>query len=266
MEKNLFKILESLLISAGLSQKEAQIYLILLQLPAASAIKIIAQSGFKKGNVYAILHSLETKGLVTTFKKDRKAHFRALPPEKILELIDQKAIEVNQARSGFAKILPKLSSSYKMTVGKPTIRYFEGEEGVKAAFADVYSTKDQEIWGCVDIEVAERGLKDYILPNLKPLRIKNKVWAKSFSADSQLALELEKKDQQEYRQQILLDRGKYSLPAEIDIYEDKIALMSFKKGDFTGVIIENADFAQSLRSVFKYSFERLYRPKKPTKK
>jgi sugar-specific transcriptional regulator TrmB len=260
MEKNLIKILEGLLVSAGLSEKEARVYLILLQLPEAPASKVMTKSGLKKGNTYAILHQLETKGLVTTFKKGRKAYFRAEPPAKVLQLLDQKSIEVNQAKVSFAKILPKLSSQYKMTTGKPVIRYFEGEEGVKEVFWDVYNTSDKEQWGCVDIEIAEKALKNYILPNLKPIRIKKKYWSMSFSALSPTGIELKKKDLKEYRKQILIDRKKYPLPAEIDVYEDKIAMMSFAKGEFISIIIENKDFAESLRSVFKYSFERLYSP------
>ena len=261
MEKNLIKILEGLLVSAGLSEKEARVYLILLQTAGAPATKVITKSGLKKGNTYAILNQLKTKGLVTDYKKDRKAYFRAEAPAKVLELLDQKTIEVNQARTSFAKILPKLSSSYKMAVGKPTVRYFEGEEGIKEVFNDVYNTSDKEQWGCVDIEVAEKALKNYILPNLKPLRLKKKYWTMSFSALSPTGIELKKKDLKEYRKQILIDRKKYPLPAEIDIYEDKIAMMSFRGGEFVSIIIENKDFAESLRSVFRYSFDRLYSPK-----
>jgi len=260
MEKNLVKLLEGLLVSAGLSEKESRLYLILLKVSETSASEIVHQSGLKKGNVYQLLHSLEDKGLATSFKKGRKAHFRAEAPSKVLQLLEQKSVEVNQAKTSFAKILPKLSSQYKMTVGKPVIRYFEGEEGVKEVYWDVYNTSDKEEWGCVDIEIAEKALKNYILPNLKPIRLKKKYWSMSFSALSPTGIELKKKDLQEYRKQILLDRNKYPLPAEIDIYEDKIAMMSFRGGEFIGIIIENKDFAQSLRSVFKYSFERLYSP------
>ena len=45
------------------------------------------------------------------------------------------------------------------------------------------------------------------------------------------------------------------MPAEIDIYEDKIAMLSFNKDDFTGLVIENKAFAQTLRSIFKIGFD-----------
>ncbi len=259
------KILEGLLISAGIAEKEAKLYLMLLEQSELPANKIISLSGLKRGNTYAILHQLEIKGLVTSFKKDRKAYFRAEPPAKVLALLEQKSVEVEQAKTSFAKMLPKLSSAYKLAVGKPVIRYFEGEEGIKEIFNEVYQTTDPCVWGCVDIDLVESALENYVLPNLLPKRIKKKSWSYSFTADTAIAREKQKHDQAELRKQILLDPKKYPLPAEIDVYEDKIALMNFRKGDFIGVIIEDKDFAQSLKSLFKFAFDRLYQEKDKTK-
>ena len=45
------------------------------------------------------------------------------------------------------------------------------------------------------------------------------------------------------------------LPAEIDVYEDKIALLSFTKGKFVGILIQNQDIATSLKTIFKLAFD-----------
>jgi sugar-specific transcriptional regulator TrmB len=208
-----------------------------------------------------VLHSLEKKGLITTFKKQRKTYFRAESPNKVLTLLEQRSVEVNQAKTSFAKILPKLTSAYKMTIGKPAVRYFEGEEGVKEVFTEVYQTKDKIVWGCVDIDRAEEGLKNYIIPNLLPLRLKQKSWSYSLTADTPTARVKKKDDAKELRKQVFLDPKKYPLPAEIDVYEDKIAMMNFRQGDFIGLVVEDRDFAQSLKSIFQFVFDRLYQEK-----
>ncbi len=75
--------------------------------------------------------------------------------------------------------------------------------------------------------------------------------ALTFFGDSPVAKELQKNDATSYRESFLLDKEEYPMPAEIDIYQDRVAMLSFKKGEFLGLVIENEDFAQSLRSIFK---------------
>lgn len=239
--------LELLLISAGLNKKEAQIYLYLLDKGPMKALNIFKALNMKKGNTYALLESLTKKGHI--FKKG--ALFIPQPPQKILKRLEDKNISLQNSLSNFKTLLPQLGSMYKLSVGKPTIRYFEGEEGIKQVFEDIYSPKQDIVYGCVDLEIADEVFPDYIIKKLIPKRIRNKVKAISFAADSPQAREISKKDKEQLRKTTLVDKKKYPLPAEIDIYEDKIAMLTFVKGEFLGLIIENKDLAESLRSIFK---------------
>ncbi len=87
------------------------------------------------------------------------------------------------------------------------------------------------------------------------MRMKNRVTAYSLIADSPQARGVKKNDKTQLRKSILIDKKKYPLPAEIDVYEEKIAMLSFNKGEFVGIIVENKDLAESLRSIFKLSFK-----------
>ena len=53
-----------------------------------------------------------------------------------------------------------------------------------------------------------------------------------------------------------MDKKTYPLPAEIDVYEDKVAMLSFAKGQFVGLLIQNKDIATSLKTIFKLAFQR----------
>ena len=48
--------------------------------------------------------------------------------------------------------------------------------------------------------------------------------------------------------------NKYNIPNEIDIYADKVALMSFT--DQIAVIIENKEIAESMRNLWKMAWDR----------
>lgn len=246
--------LELLFRHAGLSEKQAKLYRLLLLNGESRPSTLSKKSGLKRGNVYALLKDLAFRGLVTEFEKDKVTYFRPEPPEKLTALIEAREKEVAIAKSLAADLLPSLTSQWKTSVGKPVIRYYEGEAGIHEIFTDIYKPKNDNVYGCVDLEEADRAFPEHILKTLIPLRIKNKVVAYSLIADSPQARLVATQDAIHLRKTILVDKKELPLPAEIDVYEDKIAMLSFAKGEFIGILIENKDFAQSLRSIFRKAF------------
>ncbi len=239
---------------AGLSEKQAKLYRLLLIDGEARPSTLSKKSGVKRGNVYALLKDLAFRGLVTEFEKEKVTYFRPEPPEKLASLIEYQEKEAAVAKNLAAELLPGLTSQWKTAIGKPVIRYYEGEAGIHEVFKDIYAPKKDIVYGCVDLEMADRAFPEHIIKNLIPLRIRNKVVAYSLVADSPDARLVAAKDAAHLRKTILLDKTEFPLPAEIDVYEDKIAMLSFEKGEFLGIVIQNEAFAQSLRSIFKKAF------------
>jgi len=46
-------------------------------------------------------------------------------------------------------LLPQLSKQYKLSIGKPTIQYFEGKEGLVKVFQDIYAPKNEPVYGAL---------------------------------------------------------------------------------------------------------------------
>ncbi len=99
--------------------------------------------------------------------------------------------------------------------------------------------------------------------DLIPSRLKTGLAVKCIFNDTPYAKDLHQRDKKENRESLLFDSEKYPLPAEIESYEDKVALLSFKKGEFIGMIIQNEDLAITLRSILKFLFDnrKLIEPK-----
>ena len=74
----------------GLSQREISTYLALLKLGSASIRDIAAQTGINRGTTYETLKDLAGKGVVSYFPKGKRRIFSAEPPEKLLELAEEK--------------------------------------------------------------------------------------------------------------------------------------------------------------------------------
>jgi len=247
--------IKDLLTQIGLNEKEALVYLKMLELGDAPAKSIIKATGLKKGNTYDILYNLEDKGLVSKHLSNKVMIFRPAPPAQLLKLAEQQQEHIDNARRILEKKLSKLNQKYEYSVGRPIVSHFEGEDGLLEVFKDVYAKKDGPVYGCGDIDIIEATFPKHAAEKLIPLRKKNNLKAISIFTKSPLSEEYKKHDKEQNRESLLVDKKKYPLPAEIDVYEDKIAMMSFAKGKFTSIIVQNEDFATSLRSIFKLAMK-----------
>ena len=241
---------------AGLKTGEAELYDLLLQFGASSAASLVSKTKYKRGMVYKFLEDLTKKGLVSTFTKNKKTYFRPEHPHKIVDSIENTMQEAKMQMSSVQAVLPQLDEAYRMNEIRPTVQYYEGIYGIKRVFDDIYSPKTEPVYGCVDLEKSDKAVPSYVVEDLIPLRIKNKVMAISFVGNSKQAKEIHKKDGISLRKSVLLDKKQYPLPAEIDVYEDKVALLSFDKEKFAGILIQNKDIATSLKTIFKLAFEK----------
>lgn len=249
--------LELLFHHAGLVEKQAKLYRLLLTVGEGRVSVLSRRSGIKRGNVYALLRDLRLKGLVTEFEKRGIVYFRPEPPEKLLSIIKAREREAALAKTLASDLLPFLTSQWKLAIGRPVIRYFEGEEGVYKVLEDIYSPGKKEIVGCVGLEEPDEKLCGHIIGKLMPLRIKRKIFSRALNPDSLRARELKAQDKKHLREIFLTDPKRYPLPAEIDVYEDKTAFLSFAKHGFIGLLLEHKAFATTMRSVFRLLFDLL---------
>lgn len=119
----------------GLSEKEALVYLTLLQLGPATPYQIAKKADLKRPTAYVIAEELIKKGLIVHLPGEEKKRYIARTPDTFIE--DQE--ERLQAAK---RILPELRSFQKGTNEKPSIMYFEGIEGLKQA----YQYKQKELF------------------------------------------------------------------------------------------------------------------------
>ena len=120
----------------GLSEKEAKIYLALLQLGPSTPYQIANKAEIKRPTAYVIAEELVEKGLIVHVPGEDKKRYIARTPDAFIE---EQGEKLRAARA----ILPELRSFQKGTVEKPSIMYYEGAEGLRQA----YEYKKKELHG-----------------------------------------------------------------------------------------------------------------------
>lgn len=238
--------LEKVLESVGLTDKEAKIYLILLECGVSLASSISRLSGIKRTTVYMVLETLRKKGYVTSFVKAGVYYFKALDPEVILTDIDAKYTLVK-------KKLPEFKELNKMFTVRPRVQFFEGKEGLIRLMEDTLTTENQELLVWADIKMSWDGpIKDYY-PEYVKKRLKKNIWVRGIFSDSKQARSFKSRSKTELREVYLIPPEKFPFSNEINIYNNKVNIISYQ--DEVGVLIENQDIANTQKSIFTFAWE-----------
>ncbi len=127
-------MIESELISFGLSPKEAKVYVALLELSEAPASKIAKQAGEPRLSTYSILERLCFKQLVTQYQKKRVKIFRALSPQSFLAHCDDQILRIRAKRDRVVDFMPLLEDYFSQ----------HGENG--DAGANIQVIKDRNLF------------------------------------------------------------------------------------------------------------------------
>ncbi len=236
--------LSDILGELGLNSKEASIYLALLELGEALPSSISRRTGIKRPTTYVILEQLKLKGLVSHVKRHNNLLFRPIDPRNFYEDYRSKVDLLKENMQSFLNLNKRYGATPQMSV-------FEGKEGLIQIMEDTLTTKEGLLcWA--DITLATNTLKDYY-PNYIKKKVAKNIGLKGIFCYDKVALNFKKRGVKELREIYLIPKEKFPFKNEINIYDDKIAIISHQ--DEVGVIVQNQDIADTQKSIFKLGFE-----------
>jgi len=240
-------ILSQFLQNLGLSDKEAQVYLAGLSLGAASVQEIAIYANIKRTTVYEVIKSLQEKKLVDVTYQNKKRLFIAEEPENILLFLKQREKMLEQ-------IIPDLEALKNTKSNRPTIRIFEGIEGLKHIYEDMIKKPGEILAFTAPIENIAATLLDYLDSDWKIRRIANKIYFKTIrkSTAKEKSLDYKKiKFDDKLEEIYYLPPEHYPFSVGIYIYRGKVAFVSFMEKELIGIIIKSEEIKQTLTMMFK---------------
>ncbi|PIZ75471.1 hypothetical protein COY05_03865 [Candidatus Peregrinibacteria bacterium CG_4_10_14_0_2_um_filter_38_24] len=230
------------LVEFGLSEKEAKVYLALMELGEASVTDIARKARVTRTNTYHLLGALLSYGLVVGEQGDSKTMFRAQKPEKLLNFVREKMHKAANSYREAESLMPEFQSLYRDPEQKTKIRYFDGVEGIMSIYDDTLTTKSK----ILSYSTSED--KDAALPGFfgeyYEKKAKKGIETESFVTESGLTKEQNAK--------MLPER--FAISSEINIYDNKVAVISLKEK--TGFIVEGKEVADTFKKMFILAYER----------
>ncbi len=126
---------EELLRELGLSPNEARVYEALLETGEASVQTISLKSKVHRRNVYDSLAKLSDKGLANDVFVKGEKRFKAMNPQRLLELLKEREEKVN-------KVLPEMKSRYELVEEQEEAYFYRGIEGFKNYLQSILESKE----------------------------------------------------------------------------------------------------------------------------
>jgi sugar-specific transcriptional regulator TrmB len=234
------------LIDLGLKEYEAKVYLACLELGQATVGRIGEQASVQRTFVYDILNELEERGIVSVVEIRNVKNYSAISADRLKEMQMEKFKK-------FQAIIPDLKAFEKTAGDRPRVRFFEGKEGIKSALSD---TLDQPVGSQILAYATGVGIYEDMpefMSNYLKKRVKKKIGYKGLVPDNELNRQHVLQNNELLRDTILLPEDKFPFTNEIDIYGNKVAIMSLQ-GEILAVIIESESIAKTQRSIFELAW------------
>lgn len=237
--------LVSIVKNIGLGEKEARVYLASLELGSSNVANISHRARVNRVTAYDILEKLMAKGLVNSFTKGGVRFYDATDPAII-------AADMKRRETDFREALPEFKKLRGDAI-HPRIRYFEGLEGIKAIYEDTLSSKTEILNYANSREIRAHWPeydKDYVAA-----RVKNNIYLRGIAPLDEHGKSVQSQDRSMHREILLVPAAEFSFTNEINIYDDKVAIISYKDVPLIGMIIESVEIANTQRDIFKMAWE-----------
>lgn len=235
--------------SFGFSEKETIVYIALLELGKGTVRQISSKAGINRTTSYDILGSLTNKGLVTISGKEPKSEYIAEAPIAIMVYLKKVAEQTANYIKKSKTIIPELELLHAKQ-NRPRIRFYEGIDGLEHVYEDTL-TSTEPIRAYASVEDIRPTLPHYF-PEYYKRRAKKGIRIRAIFPESPEAKERARLDQEEIRESLLVPREKFGFHPEINIYDNKVMIASWREK--LGIIIESSEIADAMKKIYELAW------------
>jgi sugar-specific transcriptional regulator TrmB len=244
--------LNDLLKSFGLSSEEASIYLFLLKEGQKSALEISKNVKMGRTKVYRILEELTGKGLVNEKLDELGKKFEASSIDKLEMLVSEKEAELENLKSSKDEIFKELEFFKGKTDEKSKTLYYTGAEGLKQITWNSLKAKKelyifeigQSMTPFTGEKFSEKVREELVLRKIFTYQLTNFKRIEPYTQIEQLV--------ENFWEVRYIDPKELSLDFELLIYNNVVALYTYRNDEYFGVEIYNNDLASMQRQLFEF--------------
>lgn len=234
----------------GLSDKEAALYLILLELGKAKVQDIARKTKLPRSTVYSVLGDLQQQGLVFAFDQGKIRYFAPQDPGQIVQ-------EMAARTESIKSIFPDLRQLYRAAKARPQIRYYEGVAEIKAMYLDILKMKGLKAYDIIAAEEEWLKLDSAFFRDFKERRAAAGIKTRLILEHSQAALDRKAHERESNSEVKLVPPGLgWKFTAGCYIFTDRVIFIAYKE-ERVACEIHSAEIAVLLKLLFEFSWKSL---------
>ncbi len=242
MDNQLLKLLEN----SGFTEKEAQVYLALLELGQGDVTDISKISGLKRSIIYVILEGLIKRGYVSELPDKKINTFQASDPSIILR-------QLQGTTKNFSEMLPIFRTLSNRGTQKPKITYHETKKGIWNMYEEMSRTKNPFFitsYASID-KFFPKAISQWVEEDIKNGLVQD---GYHLMPDDEENIEIGKRFKKANQRVRVLSELK-DIKMDFTLFGNKLAITSLEDNPFI-VVIESEELVKSMRPIFKIAWER----------
>ena len=134
--------------------------------------------------------------------------------------------------------------------GRPKVRFYEGVNGLKDVYEDTL-TSHEEILAYANVDQMHQTLTGYF-PKYYERRTEKNISIRAIIPNSPVGRNRASEDKKEKRETELVPIEKYNFSPEINIYDNKVMIASWREK--LGIIIESAEIADAMKKIYELAW------------
>ncbi len=229
----------------GLDEKSAQFYLSCLESGKTTINEIANDTKIPRSSCYLILERLKKEGLIFETPFGRKRTLVAQNPERLKILLEKRKEESKNVYSSINRVLLSLNSISHIPQ-RQKVRYYEGFESVKQIYNETLESKLIYVF-CLT-QNNNFDFTRFIDRYMNRVR-KKRIETRELVTDTDYDIEYRNKFTTK-KNKIVCVPKKYIANIDYMLWNNKVAFISFKKGIYTGIVIEDQEIANFERNRF----------------
>lgn len=248
--------INELLKSLEIHEEERNIYITLLERGDLTTLQLSRYASISRTQVYRLLDRMKQRGLVEEIIDTHTVKGRAVGIDGLERLVK----EQEEKTKIMSMLLPEIASFLSGKAGlreeNTKVLYFRGKEGIKHMVWNVLQAKDECLgYTSVDVddvlgrELAEDWRREVVRKKIHFRDITSNTEVLKHSSDTRITGYLGLAQTRYISPKLL------TIDHQVDMYNNVIALYSWKEGDIFGVEIHNTTIVSLQKQIFDLTWQ-----------
>lgn len=235
----------------GLSDKEARVYLALLELEVATVNEIAKTAGINRSSTYVVLDSLQKHGLVSISAGKKIKKYVVEPPERLVQIAERAVRTHTDIKHDLNNILPDLKFLYKGMKQKPSVRIYEGQQAILNMISEDAKSVEKVVRVFQSFENVKGFFLDF-MPKYSQDSKNSGIKYFSITSDTETNRKIESM-MLPHGKIVLVPKNKYKFTSDFTIFDNSTFFLSHS--DTYAVRVDSKEIADVMKTVFDLAFE-----------